>query len=82
MVKKMILKKFFPFSANGGDSSRHPSVSAGYRHLVSRTGRAQSLPMPMEIDGTPPPSPTATLKQSQTMQFFEMCASLIGTLAR
>jgi 5'-AMP-activated protein kinase catalytic alpha subunit len=64
-----------------GDTPRHPSVS-GYRPLVSRTGRAQSLPMPMEIDGTPPPSPTASLKQSQTMQFFEMCASLIGTLAR
>jgi len=65
-----------------GSSSRHASVSTPNKPAMARTGRAQSLPMPMEVDGTPPPSPTAGPKQSQTMQFFEMCASLIGTLAR
>jgi len=70
------------FSGGSGSSSRHASVSTPNKPAMARTGRAQSLPMPMEIDGTPPPSPTASLKQSQTMQFFEMCASLIGTLAR
>uniref|UniRef100_A0A914WZX7 non-specific serine/threonine protein kinase n=1 Tax=Plectus sambesii TaxID=2011161 RepID=A0A914WZX7_9BILA len=63
-----------------GSSSRHASVSMPVKPAL-RIGRAQSLPMPMEVDTTPPPSPTAS-KQSQTMQFFEMCASLIGTLAR
>uniref|UniRef100_A0A0N5AVL9 non-specific serine/threonine protein kinase n=1 Tax=Syphacia muris TaxID=451379 RepID=A0A0N5AVL9_9BILA len=61
-------------------SSRHASVSMPVRPSL-RASRAQSLPMPMEVDQTPPPSPTSA-KQSQTMQFFEMCASLIGTLAR
>uniref|UniRef100_A0A0M3HST6 AdenylateSensor domain-containing protein n=1 Tax=Ascaris lumbricoides TaxID=6252 RepID=A0A0M3HST6_ASCLU len=61
-------------------SSRHASVSMPVKPSL-RANRAQSLPMPMEVDQTPPPSPTVT-KQSQTMQFFEMCASLIGTLAR
>uniref|UniRef100_A0A0M3JWA8 AdenylateSensor domain-containing protein n=1 Tax=Anisakis simplex TaxID=6269 RepID=A0A0M3JWA8_ANISI len=61
-------------------SSRHASVSMPVKPSL-RASRAQSLPMPMEVDQTPPPSPTVT-KQSQTMQFFEMCASLIGTLAR
>uniref|UniRef100_A0A0R3RXA2 non-specific serine/threonine protein kinase n=1 Tax=Elaeophora elaphi TaxID=1147741 RepID=A0A0R3RXA2_9BILA len=60
-------------------SSRHASVSMPVKPSL-RTGRAQSLPVPMEVDHSPLPSPVAT-KQSQTMQFFEMCASLIGTLA-
>lgn len=63
------------------NSSRHASVSMPVRPSL-RASRAQSFPQPMEVDATtPPPSPTAN-KQSQTMQFFEMCASLIGTLAR
>ncbi|OZC08967.1 kinase domain protein [Onchocerca flexuosa] len=61
-------------------SSRHASVSMPVKPSL-RAGRAQSLPVPMEVDHSPLPSPIAT-KQSQTMQFFEMCASLIGTLAR
>ncbi|MCP9261155.1 5'-AMP-activated protein kinase catalytic subunit alpha-2 [Dirofilaria immitis] len=61
-------------------SSRHASVSMPVKPSL-RTGRAQSLPVPMEVDHSPLPLSTAT-KQSQTMQFFEMCASLIGTLAR
>ncbi|VDN82532.1 unnamed protein product [Brugia pahangi] len=61
-------------------SSRHASVSMPVKPSL-RTGRAQSLPVPMEVDHSPLPSPVI-IKQSQTMQFFEMCASLIGTLAR
>lgn len=62
--------------------SRHSSVSGSAIGLAAgkRTERAVSLPMAMELE-TPPPSPTPA-KQSQTMHFFEMCASLIGTLAR
>uniref|UniRef100_A0A914E2X9 non-specific serine/threonine protein kinase n=1 Tax=Acrobeloides nanus TaxID=290746 RepID=A0A914E2X9_9BILA len=64
-----------------GNSSRHASVSMPVKPAMRPT-RAQSLPMPMETDSTsPPPSPSVT-KQSQTMQFFEMCAALIGALAR
>ncbi|KAK0424398.1 hypothetical protein QR680_008655 [Steinernema hermaphroditum] len=61
-------------------SSRHASVSMPVKPSL-RNNRAQSLPMPMEVEQTPPPSPTVN-KQSQTMQFFEMCAALIGTLAQ
>jgi len=66
--------------SNSANSSRHASVSMPVKPSL-RANRAQSLPMPMEVEQTPPPSPTPS-KQSQTMQFFEMCASLIGTLAR
>ncbi|CAJ0921211.1 unnamed protein product, partial [Mesorhabditis belari] len=67
-------------------SSRHPSISYATKPAL-RNNRAQSLPMPMDVGfkpqdvESPPPSPGGA-KLSQTMQFFEMCASLIGTLAR
>uniref|UniRef100_A0A183BWI6 Acyl carrier protein n=1 Tax=Globodera pallida TaxID=36090 RepID=A0A183BWI6_GLOPA len=110
-------------------SSRHASVSMPVRPSL-RTNRAQSLPMPIEVERTavssasagtavgtvmppgggisprqPPSSTTGTTasgtvaasptcgtapaapmtvepRQSQTMQFFEICAALIGALAR
>uniref|UniRef100_A0A914HFR9 Acyl carrier protein n=1 Tax=Globodera rostochiensis TaxID=31243 RepID=A0A914HFR9_GLORO len=110
-------------------SSRHASVSMPVRPSL-RTNRAQSLPMPIEVERTavssasagtavgtvvppgggisprqPPLSTTGTTasgtvaasptcgtapaapmtvepRQSQTMQFFEICAALIGALAR
>ncbi|KAF7638146.1 Non-specific serine/threonine protein kinase [Meloidogyne graminicola] len=67
-------------------SSRHASVSTPVRPSM-RTNRAQSLPMLIEV-GQPPtqvPSPNEMIpetRQSQTMQFFEMCSALIGALAR
>ncbi|CAI4221732.1 unnamed protein product [Auanema sp. JU1783] len=62
-------------------SSRHPSMSMPAKPPGMRGNRAQSMPQTMEVDASPPPSPSGA-KLSQTMQFFEMCASLIGTLAR
>jgi serine/threonine protein kinase len=70
--------------------SRHASVSSPVRPNL-RNSRAQSLPMPMEVGKRLPlpnssrvdrPSASAASRQSQTMQFFEMCAALIGSLAR
>uniref|UniRef100_A0A915KKR4 non-specific serine/threonine protein kinase n=1 Tax=Romanomermis culicivorax TaxID=13658 RepID=A0A915KKR4_ROMCU len=63
------------------NSSRHASISSIPRP-ATRQNRAQSLPMAMDVDGTPPASPAPPAKQSQTMQFFEMSAALISTLAR
>uniref|UniRef100_A0A0K0D340 non-specific serine/threonine protein kinase n=1 Tax=Angiostrongylus cantonensis TaxID=6313 RepID=A0A0K0D340_ANGCA len=60
-------------------SSRHASLSMPSKPPGMRCSRAQSITMDMEL--SPPPSPSGS-KLSQTMQFFEMCASLIGTLAR
>ncbi|KAK5977567.1 Non-specific serine/threonine protein kinase [Trichostrongylus colubriformis] len=60
-------------------SSRHASVSMPAKPPGMRGVRTQS--MTMDVDPSPPPSPSGA-KLSQTMQFFEMCASLIGTLAR
>jgi len=61
-------------------SSRHASVSMPVRPFM-RNSRAQSLPMPIEVERAA--SASSSLNgQSQTMQFFEMCASLIGALAR
>lgn len=60
-------------------SSRHASVSLPSKPAGVRGARTQS--MQMDMDPSPPPSPSGA-KLSQTMQFFEMCASLIGTLAR
>lgn len=62
--------------------SRHASVSMPVRPSL-RNHRAQSLPMPIEVERTvPSPSCQTEQRQSQTMQFFEMCAALIGALAR
>jgi len=72
--------------------SRHPSVSSPVRPSL-RNSRAQSLPMPMEVGKRPLDARQQFLlaqkansqsqsRQSQTMQFFEMCAALIGSLAR
>uniref|UniRef100_A0A7E4ULI5 non-specific serine/threonine protein kinase n=1 Tax=Panagrellus redivivus TaxID=6233 RepID=A0A7E4ULI5_PANRE len=82
------------FSPHASLGSRHASVSSPVRPNL-RNSRAQSLPMPMEVgkkfgvsapDGRPHPrhhsSKSASSRQSQTMQFFEMCAALIGSLAR
>ncbi|KAF8386797.1 aak-2 [Pristionchus pacificus] len=66
--------------AGSASSSRHASVSMPSKPNL-RGSRASSLPMPVDMDQSPPPSPSGG-KLSQTMQFFEMCASLIGTLAR
>jgi len=77
-----------------GGGSRHASISASNSYMKPKD-RTHSLPQPMDMDGnSDPPSPSAsvtssnssmttlTCKQSQTMHFFEMCAALIGTLAR
>uniref|UniRef100_A0AC34RP60 Protein kinase domain-containing protein n=1 Tax=Panagrolaimus sp. JU765 TaxID=591449 RepID=A0AC34RP60_9BILA len=71
--------------------SRHPSVSSPVRPSL-RNSRAHSLPMPMEVGKRVFDSRQQLLaqkgslsgqnRQSQTMQFFEMCAALIGSLAR
>ncbi|CAJ0565972.1 unnamed protein product, partial [Mesorhabditis spiculigera] len=66
--------------SNSASSSRHASISLASKPAL-RNSRASSLPMPVDVE-TPPPSPGQPAKVSQTMQFFEMCASLIGTLAR
>ncbi|ETN77901.1 hypothetical protein NECAME_10733 [Necator americanus] len=59
-------------------SSRHASVSMPSKPAGMRNSRQT---ISMDVDCSPPPSPPGA-KLSQTMQFFEMCASLIGTLAR
>ncbi|KAI1719989.1 protein kinase domain-containing protein [Ditylenchus destructor] len=61
-------------------SSRHASVSMPVRPFM-RSSRAQSLPMPIEVERAASAN-SSSEKQSQTMQFFEMCAALIGALAR
>uniref|UniRef100_A0A915DVU3 non-specific serine/threonine protein kinase n=1 Tax=Ditylenchus dipsaci TaxID=166011 RepID=A0A915DVU3_9BILA len=61
-------------------SSRHASVSMPVRPFM-RNSRAQSLPMPIEVERAASASSSIS-GQSQTMQFFEMCAALIGALAR
>uniref|UniRef100_A0A915MI17 60S ribosomal protein L36 n=2 Tax=Meloidogyne incognita group TaxID=654580 RepID=A0A915MI17_MELJA len=78
-------ESIFGYDGSAG-SSRHASVSTPVRPSM-RTNRAQSLPMLIEV-GQPPaqvPSPNEMApetRQSQTMQFFEMCSALIGALAR
>lgn len=65
-------------NSGSGQSSRRASVSVPTKPLVRAT-RTQSVPM--EIDTSPPPSPGKP-NFPHTMQFFEMSAALIGTLAR
>jgi len=68
-------------------ASRHASVSMPIRPSL-RNHRAQSLPMPFEVAkvqrvASAQAAASAELnRNSQTMQFFEMCAALIGALAR
>jgi len=62
-------------------SSRHASVSMPVRPSL-RNHRAQSLPMPIEVERTVVPTTPQMERQSQTMQFFEMCSALIGALER
>ncbi|KAF1746762.1 hypothetical protein GCK72_023219 [Caenorhabditis remanei] len=79
-------------------SSRHASMSMPQKPAGIRGTRTSSMPQAMSMeasiekmevhdfsdmscDVTPPPSPGGA-KLSQTMQFFEICAALIGTLAR
>ncbi|VDM74676.1 unnamed protein product [Strongylus vulgaris] len=64
-------------AAGSACSSRHASMSMPSKPAGMRARHAVS----MDVDPSPPPSPSGA-KLSQTMQFFEMCASLIGTLAR
>jgi hypothetical protein len=61
-------------------SSRHASVSTPVKPSL-RNNRAQSLPMPIAVERAVNKA-HMTSNQSQTMQFFEMCAALIGALAR
>ncbi|CAI5454505.1 unnamed protein product [Caenorhabditis angaria] len=78
--KSLVDEDGAPASAS---SSRHASMSMPQKPPGIRGSRASSMPqaMSMECDLSPPPSPGGT-KLSQTMQFFEICAALIGTLAR
>ncbi|CEF67670.1 5'-AMP-activated protein kinase catalytic subunit alpha-1 [Strongyloides ratti] len=67
-----------------GPSSRHTSISMQMKpsFRVSRSSSISQNISPDTMEPTPPPSPHVGVKQSQTMLFFEMCASLIETLAR
>uniref|UniRef100_A0AC35UC10 Non-specific serine/threonine protein kinase n=1 Tax=Rhabditophanes sp. KR3021 TaxID=114890 RepID=A0AC35UC10_9BILA len=69
---------------NGGSSSRHPSISMATRPQFKKSNSLSQGPVMMEIDQnlSPPSSPVSFNKQSQTMQFFLMCSSLIETLSR
>ncbi|CAD5209824.1 unnamed protein product [Bursaphelenchus xylophilus] len=71
-------------SENPSFASRHASVSMPVKPSL-RNHRAQSLPMPIEVQKAAAAQAleaSNATKQSQTMQFFEMCAALIGALAR
>ncbi|KAH7723557.1 AMP-activated protein kinase alpha subunit [Aphelenchoides avenae] len=67
-------------SSDSGSSSRHASVSTPMKPSL-RNNRAQSLPTPIAVEQAAKKTQIVS-KQSQTMQFFEMCAALIGALAR
>ena len=63
-------------------SSRHASVSMPVRPSM-RNYRAQSLPMSIDVKRAATAEMQQQIdRQSHTMQFFEMCAALIGALAR